>query len=109
MKENKFKPGDVVMFTGPYLFRGESQPDNRFDTDIDHVVQDHSPWQDQWEDHFREGAGSHVILNATGSYANGMKGPCPLWVDEDCLDYAFTPVSDSEVEDALESIRKSLS
>ena len=89
----KFFPGDKVVFTGPYLYGGEIQPDGKFQTGVEYEVLDHSEWQDQWD---RKGK-PHVILQPKGR--NSFN-----WVDEDCLELALPPASDEEVEAALKSI-----
>lgn len=83
-KPNKFKPGDEVMFTGPYLFKGQVQSQGRFEPNMTYTVQDHSHYKDQWIDN----GGAHVLIDH-------------WWVDEDCLDYALT---DEDVQAAIDSI-----
>lgn len=100
MKVNKFKPGDLVMFTEPWMFKGETQAASAASTAFDmnqmYVVVSHDPWADQWEAFDRP----HVILiEKNGGYK---------WVDEGCLNYAWEPPSDEEVAATLKSIANSM-
>lgn len=85
MKEPHFKPGDEVVFTGPYLFNGEPAGGHYFDLDLVYTVLNHSAYQDQYDRHAAQGF-INVLLNT---------GRSQRWVDQDCL--ALAAPTDDEI------------
>lgn len=93
-KELKFFPGDKVIFTGPWVYEGEEQPNDSgmFSQGREYEVIDHSQYQDQWDR--KEYA--HVLLRSNSNHER--------WVDQRCLE-GVGP-TEEEVQAALDSIMK---
>ena len=89
--KSRFKPGDVVMFNGPWKFQGAQQQDGVFRRDVEYTVMDVEIVSDQLDAFARP----HTLLSP--EHPTGSPDGHGRWVDETCIELTYTEPTEKEI------------
>ena len=89
--KSRFKPGDVVKFTGPWKFDGNVWDKSTFSMDVEYTVMDASSFEDQLETM----STPHALIS--DKHPTGSPDGHGRWVDETCIEPAYTEPTEEEI------------